>query len=141
LVGEGLALGARYSLSRAQLHSRFPDIPATAVCYGGFAPAQNRKATLQQANLYAVYNHPLGLFAGVEALWVAQDNAGYAPPLPGDEVWQFNAQLGYRFPRRQAELRLALLNLTDQNYRFNPLNLRSELPRARTLAVSFRMAF
>jgi outer membrane receptor protein involved in Fe transport len=61
--------------------------------------------------------------------------------LPGDEVWQFNAQLGYRFPRRQAELRLALLNLTDQNYRFNPLNLRSELPRARTLAVSFRMAF
>jgi hypothetical protein len=49
--------------------------------------------------------------------------------------------MGYRFPRRQAEIKLALLNLTDRDYQLNPLNLYAELPRERTLAVSLKFNF
>ena len=34
-----------------------------------------------------------------------------------------------------------LLNLTDRDYQLNPLTLYAELPRQRTLAVSFQWAF
>jgi hypothetical protein len=36
---------------------------------------------------------------------------------------------------------LGLLNITDQNYNLNPLNLYNELPRSRTLALSLRLNF
>ena len=38
-------------------------------------------------------------------------------------------------------LQLGLLNITDQNYRLNPLNLYNELPRERTLSVLFKFYF
>jgi outer membrane receptor protein involved in Fe transport len=50
-------------------------------------------------------------------------------------------EAGYRFARRRVEVRLALLNITDQDYRLNPLNLTTELPRDRTLAASVRFSF
>jgi len=34
-----------------------------------------------------------------------------------------------------------LLNLADQNYKLNPLNIYNELPRERTLAVRFSVHF
>ena len=58
-----------------------------------------------------------------------------------DDFWQVNAFVGYRFPRRRAEIRLGLLNIADQDYRLNPLNLTAELPRERTLLASFRFSF
>jgi hypothetical protein len=48
---------------------------------------------------------------------------------------------GYRFPRRKAEILVGLLNLTDQNYRLNPLTLYNELPRRRTLMARFQVNF
>ena len=54
---------------------------------------------------------------------------------------QFNVFAGYRFPRRSATITLGLLNLTDQNYRLNPLNLYNELPRERTLLARFQINF
>jgi outer membrane receptor protein involved in Fe transport len=71
----------------------------------------------------------------------SQSNRGYAGGLPGDDFWQQHVYVGYRFPKRQAEIRLGLLNLTDQDYQLNPLNLYAELPRERTLAVSFKLNF
>jgi outer membrane receptor for ferric coprogen and ferric-rhodotorulic acid len=96
---------------------------------------------LQQLSLSAIYNHPCGFFARGEALWEAQSNNGYTPAEPGDDFWQFNALVGYRFPRRKAEVTLGLLNLTDQNYNLNPLNLYNELPRSRTLALRLQLSF
>ena len=89
----------------------------------------------------ANYNHPCGFFAQGEALWYAQTNKGYTPGEPGDDFWQFNAYVGYRFLRRKAEVTLGLLNFTDQNYSLNPLNLYNELPRSRTLAVRLQLNF
>jgi len=61
--------------------------------------------------------------------------------LPGDEFAQFDLYIGYRFARQSAELRLGLLNLTDQDYHLSPLNLHAEIPRDRTLMLSFRFNF
>jgi hypothetical protein len=49
--------------------------------------------------------------------------------------------VGYRFPRRYAEVRLGILNLTDSDYRLNPLSLHSALPRERTFIASLRLNF
>jgi len=141
LVGQSWAFGASYRLSQAELQGHFPDIPATATVYGGFTPSRDWIATLHRVNLCAVYNHRSGFFAEGDSVWMHQSNEGYTPDLPGDDFWLFNAFIGYRFPRRQAELRLGLLNITDQDYRLNPLNLMSELPRERTLVVSGRFSF
>jgi outer membrane receptor protein involved in Fe transport len=55
--------------------------------------------------------------------------------------WQHNFYIGYRFPHRHAEIRLGLLNITDKDYRLNPITLYSELPRERTLEVSVKLEF
>ena len=36
---------------------------------------------------------------------------------------------------------LGILNLTDRDYRLNPLNLTTELPRTRTFYASLRFSF
>jgi Tfp pilus assembly protein PilF len=140
LLGEGLALGARYRLSKATLNSDFVDVP-DGLFFFNFQPRQHAEAVLNQLSLYAIYNHPSGFFVQPEALWYSQSNSGYSPAVPGDDFWQFNFTIGYRFPRRKAEVALALLNITDQDYRLNPLNLYNELPRSRTLAVRLNLNF
>jgi len=141
LMGNHWTLGAGYRISRAQLDNSYPDVPASAITAGGFQPQQSLAAILQQANAFILYNHPCGFFARAGALWTMQINQGYAPDIPGDTFWQINLEVGYRFARRHAEVRVGLLNLTDQDYQLNPLNLTPELPRERTLAVSFRFNF
>ena len=137
LVGREWSLGGRYRLSQADLEVRYPGIPAN------LSPASdpNTTAVLNQVTLFAIYNHPTGFFAQVESLWTAQSNQGYHPDIPGDAFWQFNAFAGYRFPRRRAELRVGLLNISDQDYRVNPLNLTTELPRQRTFVMNFKFSF
>jgi Flp pilus assembly protein TadD len=141
LLSDNFAFGVSYQLSRARLKETFPDIPSTVQTEGSFSLSQETRATLHQLLLYGVFNHPSGFFCGAEALWFAQDNAGYSPSLPGDDFWQFNLFGGYRWWRRRAEFRVALLNLTDQDYHLNPLNLTGQLPRQRTLSLSFRFSF
>jgi len=141
LLGHEWSLGARYRLSHAELDDLFPEVPASAITAGGFQRQQNLEATLQQLHLFALFNHPSGFFARAGAIWTAQSNSGYTTDRPGDNFWQFNLEAGWRFARRRAELRLGLLNLTDQDYQLNPLNLTQELPRERTLAVSLRLNF
>jgi len=137
LVGNEWSFGTRYRFSHAQLSDRFPAIRPGLP--GGFQPAQDWTSVLHQVHLFAIYNHRCGFFGELESLWNRQSNQGYTPERPGDDFWQFNAFIGYRW--RQAEARLGLLNLTDQDYRLNPLNLTPELPRSRTLLVSVRFCF
>ncbi|MCX6896129.1 MAG: FecR domain-containing protein [Verrucomicrobia bacterium] len=159
LLGKEWAVGASYRISKAVLHDDFPDVPpvgTAGVYYNDFHPRQHTEGILQQVNLFAVYNHPCGFFAKAEAIWNGQDNADYTPalaapygqddfglhaPKPGDDFWQFNAYAGYRFFHRKAEVRLALLNIGDQDYNLSPLNFQNVPTRRRTLAVSFRLNF
>lgn len=129
LLGRDWSLGARYKIAQARLNTGI----------GVFSQAN--RATLQQLDLTANFNHPSGFYGQAEALWSGQDNEGYSPAEPGDDFWQFNLYGGYRFFHRRAELQAGLLNLTSQNYQLNPLNLYYDLPRERTLTVRFNFYF
>jgi outer membrane receptor for ferric coprogen and ferric-rhodotorulic acid len=137
LLGDSLALGARYQLSKADLETSFPDIPSSVT---GASQARN-DATVHQLTLSGLFNHRSGFFARTEGLWHRQVNHGYQPSLPGASFWQLNLFAGYRFFQRRAQVQIGLLNLTDQDYRLNPLNLYAELPRERTFAASFQFHF
>jgi outer membrane receptor protein involved in Fe transport len=137
LVGNEWSLGARYRLSRAELETRLPEIPPSVSVAGN----RDLTAILHQVNLFALFAHPSAFFGRFDSIWSQQSNRGYTPDIPGDDFWQFNVMAGYRFARRRAEVRLALLNLTDRDYRLNPLNLTTELPSERTLMASLRFNF
>lgn len=139
LLGRQWSLGARYRVSDADLDGRFIDVPANVI--GLASVNQNEAATLHQLTLFGSFTHRCGFFARGDAVWSQQSNRGYAPRLPGDDFWQFNLYAGYRFPHRKAELRLGLLNISDEDYRLNPLNLYSDLPRERTLSMLFKFYF
>ena len=144
LLGREWSLGARYLLTQAVLNDNFPDVPVTPSSLNiknPIIPRQRTEGLLQQLSLSAIYNHPCGFFAQEEAQWYGQSNSGYTPGEPGANFWQFNAFVGYRFPRRKAEITLGLLNITGQNYNLNPLNLYNELPRSRTLALRLQLSF
>lgn len=139
LLSHEWSFGVRYRLTDADLSSGFPQIPPGAT--GWSAINQDNSATLQQVNLFAGYTLPCGFFSQFQSVWSAQSNRHYTPDIPGDNFWQFNIFVGYRFPRRQAEVRLGMLNLTDRDYQLNPLTLYQELPRKRMLTASLRFNF
>jgi Tfp pilus assembly protein PilF len=144
LVAHEWSFGARYRLSSAVLKENLVNVPDHLPFNNADSPRPRVRleGVLHQVDLLANYNHPSGFFAQCEAVWYAQSNTGYAPPgEPGDDFWQFNLFAGYRFPRRMAEVTLSLLNITGQDYKLDPLNLHSDLPRSRTLALSLRLSF
>ncbi|HEY1716824.1 MAG TPA: FecR domain-containing protein [Verrucomicrobiae bacterium] len=141
LVGRDVSLGAQYQFTKSYLNDEFPDIPQITPPPGAINPNQHDHAILHQVDLFAIYNHPDGFFARADAVWFRQSNEGYSPAEPGDDFWQFNAYAGYRFHHRHAEIQLGLLNITDQDYNLNPLNLYNELPHGRTLSVTFKFYF
>ena len=139
LLGNFFSAGARYRLSEATLSGQFPEIPAATP--GLDQLNQYNRAVLHQVSLTANFSHPTGVFAQWESAWYRQSNRGYTPALAGADLWQHNFEVGYRFPRRAAELRLGVLNLFDRDYRLNPLNLHADLPRQRMLVTSLRLNF
>jgi Flp pilus assembly protein TadD len=144
LIESYLSAGVRYRIADANLTDTFPAVAAD-LPQGSLVPpfqrAQELGATLQQLNLYAIFNHPSGFFAEVQGIWTGQSNRGYSPELRDSDFWQVNFFAGYRFNHRRAELALGLLNVTGQNYNLNPLTLYNDLPRSRTLAVRLRFNF
>ncbi len=142
LVGDTLSFGARYRLSRAELDSNFRKIPNSAdITDPLFRPRQNLDATLHQLGLQSIINAPCGVFLQFQALWNFQESSGYAANIADEDFWQLNAFIGYRFPRRRAEITVGLLNLTDKDYHLNPLTLYNELPRERTFVARFGFRF
>jgi hypothetical protein len=120
-------------VTHADLKDQFVDLPPNTPG----DRSRHDEATLHQVNLYALYNHRCGFFSQADALWSHQDNSS----LPSEDFWQFNVWAGYRFLRRRAEVRVGVLNLTDQNYKLNPLTLYNELPRQRTFAAALKLYF
>jgi hypothetical protein len=96
---------------------------------------------LHQGQLFALYNHHSGFFARLEGYWARQSNVGYSPDIPGDDIFQLNAYVGYRFRRNYGDVTFGFLNATNQDYKLNPLNYYNELPRERTLVVRARFNF
>jgi len=139
LLGDWISVGARYRLTDGELTSRFPAIPNNAINLSTIE--QNVEAVLHQVSLTANLNHPSGVFLQWESAWYHQNNYGYKPALAGDDFWQHNVFVGYRFPRRYAEVRTGVLDLFDTAYHLNPLNLHPNLPLQRTFVASLRLNF
>lgn len=140
LVGACWSFGAQYRVSDATLNENFYQMPDHTK-FGDFVPRYQNEAILHQVRLNAFFNHPSGLFSEAEAIWNSQSNQGYSPDLPGADFWQFNVFTGYRFLHRRAEATLALLNVGNQDYQLNPLNLYEEFPQRRTLMARLRINF
>lgn len=146
LLGAEWSLGLRYRLSQADLWDHYTEVlpivdSQDPAFLKGFNREQHLEALLHEVNLRLLFNHPCGFFAQAEALWYGQSNDSFAFEDAGDHFWQFNLIAGYRFPRRKAEVSLGLLNVTDQDYRLNPLTYYQDLPRDRTLAARLRLNF
>lgn len=139
LVATMWSFGARYQIGFSDLATLFKDVPKSATPAG--IGDSRQKATLHQADLFTLYHHPCGLFAQADAYWIRQSNVGYSQDIPGDDLWQFNAYIGYRLRRNFGDVTLGFLNLTAQDYKLNPLNYYNELPRDRTLLVRLRLNF
>ena len=131
LIGDDWSFGASYSVSYSNLENTFANLNLAA----------HQKATLHEGELFALYNHPSGLFLRGETYWARQSNIGYRPDIPGDELIQLNLYAGYRFRRNYGDVTLGFLNITDDDYKLNPLNYYNEFPRQRTLLVRVRFNF
>jgi hypothetical protein len=136
LVGDEWSIGARYRYSQAELETSYP-IP-NSVRVGD--PRQ--RADLHQATLFILFNHRSGFFASSETDYYHQDNfgpSGTVAPLPSQDFVQQNFFVGYRFRRQRGEISVGVLNVNDTDYRLNPLNVYSELPRERTFVARLKL--
>jgi Flp pilus assembly protein TadD len=136
LVGDALALGVGYRFTQAELKTKLPEIPVSMPGAESF-----ERSDLHRVAGYALYNHPSGWFARIDAAYYNQSNFGYSPDQPGDDFLQLDLQGGYRFARRRAQVVLGILNLTDTDYRLNPLTIYSELPRERVFFARLDFQF
>jgi hypothetical protein len=146
LLSDIWALGASYRFIRSELDRDLPEVP---VSVRGDARRFDR-SDMHNASLYLLCNLPSGVFARAEANWYLQSNlmrnnaavgSAINVELPGDQFWQINFWLGYRFRRNVGDISIGLLNATDTDYKLNPLNPYVELPRERALAARLRLRF
>ena len=131
LVANTWSFGARYKFTRSELESDFTEVPSSVWA----AARQQVEADLHEGTLFALFAHPSGFFSRAEINEYYQS----APALPPSDFYQANVFVGYRFPRRRAEVTIGILNLNDTDYRLNPVTPYSELPRERTYVVRLRM--
>ena len=61
--------------------------------------------------------------------------------VPGDTFGQVNAFFGYRLPRQFGEFAIGVLNAGGGDYRLDPLNVYSELPRERVWMARLLLSF
>jgi Tfp pilus assembly protein PilF len=137
LVGRNASVGLRYRLAASDLWQRWSDVPPAVLR----AALTEHQALLHQLSFAAVYNHPAGWFARAQASWYAQTGQIESLPQTEEHVWQFDIAAGYRFARRRAALTVGCLNLTDSDYRLDPLSTLPDLPRGRTLVLSLSLNF
>jgi hypothetical protein len=115
-------------------------VPAVAAA-GGFLSVSNDAALLHRVDVFGDYNDPSGFFAQAQAHWYVQDNRRDSAGLADTDFWHFDVFAGWRLWQRRVEARAGILNLANQDYRLNPLNLAPELPRRRTFTASLRFNF
>lgn len=137
LLGEQWTVGAKYAISQANLNISYPQLP------GNLNPQLNQslESVLQTVVLHANWNHPSGLFSILDCDWFNQAPSGFNPTESGADFWQLNAYAGYRFCNRRVEASVGVLNVTDQNYQLEPLNLYNEMARSRTFVARLLISF
>lgn len=139
LIGSRWSVGARYERSEAALDTRLLSLPRDLV---GLDSVEDRqRAVLGDLELFGRFYHECGFFAAWQTHWRHQDNRGAPRAQPAEDFWQHDITVGYRFLQRRAEASVSVLNLTDQDFRLNPLNYILEPPRERTVVVRLKWVF
>jgi len=141
LIGDDWSLGLNYRVSEANQQTIYPAPFGNTPTATSGTPNSDLTSTLHQVNGYGQYTHSCGAYIRFNTRWVQQSNSGYRSPLPGEDFWQQDVFVGYRFLQRRAEIRVGVLNLTDTDYQLSPLNIREEFPRERTYYASLRLQF
>ena len=132
-----LTVGTRYRFTQSGLDRHLTEVSTTV-----FPGAKtHEEANLHQLTLFLQQEYPSGLYGLFQSRWNLQDNAGCSLARPGEDFWQFDLFIGWRFWRNHVDATLGLLNLTDQNYRLNPLTPHNDLPRRRELIARLRFNF
>lgn len=135
LLGDEWALGARYTFTHAELDREFPGLSAAGI--NSFTTSEN--SDLHQAETYLIWNHEDGWFSRLSAKLFSQDNSGYRTARPDDTWTQLDLSVGKRFWNNRGAVEIGILNLTDDNYRHNPLVTVPNSPRERTAFVELRL--
>ena len=99
------------------------------------------RSVMQQASVSLNYVHTSGFLAQWETAWYRQENRGASVAGSVEDLWQHNVWVGYRWPQRRAEMRVGILNLTDQDPQLNPVSDVPRLPRERLVVLSLRLNF
>lgn len=137
LLADEWSVGADYRYARADLGTQFTEYPA-------FLPSgllRMERADLHQLGLHLNFNHRCGFFARAGSQWYWQDNLRASSGLDNDSLCQVDLFAGYRFPRKKAEFTVGVMNLANQNYQLNPLNVYSDLPRQRVFVARLLFNF
>ena len=141
LLGDEFSLSAIYRFTHAELRSTYPELTL-------LDPTTDKQGegVLHHLIVAANWNSPTGLFARAEGHWYSQelDGADFQRGVvgrAGDDFWQFNAILGYRFAHNRCELSVGVLNLTDTDYRLDPITYHETLPRERTAFIRCKFTF
>lgn len=135
LLCDTLSVGARYTFTRGELDSEFPEL--SAINFTGLNASE--ASELHEAEAYLHWNHPDGWFSRFSARFLSQDNEGYGGSRPGDSWTQLDLAVGRRLFDNRAAFTIGILNLTDEDYDFNPLITRPEQPRERLFFAEVRM--
>jgi tetratricopeptide (TPR) repeat protein len=135
LIGEEWALGARYTYTHGELERSFPALTAAGV--PGFSSSES--SDLHQAEAYLIWSHESGWYSRLNARFFSQDNEGYSPSLPGDSWSQLDFSVGKRLFDNRGALEIGILNLTGDDYQFNPLLTQTDFPRERVFYMEIRV--
>ena len=139
LFTAALLMGASYSISRSELEVGYPGLPPGL---SGLPDViRDEEAVLGRLELMVGFNHESGFYAQWASVFHHQQTVASALEMPDESFWQHDVWVGYRFPRRRAEIRLGVLNLMDEDFRLNPLNEYRPIPRERTFEAALRINF
>jgi tetratricopeptide (TPR) repeat protein len=135
VLGSGWFAGANYRYTHSSLDLDRPELAGI----NGIRATSHESAHLHEGRVSLQFSPPAGFFARFEVAWIAQDNSD--PALEDDAFPQLDFYLGHRFAQRRGEVILGFLNLTDHDYRINPLTPHPEWPRQRTAQLRVRFSF
>lgn len=135
LIGEQWALGARYTFTNGELDRSFPELTAASI--SGFTSSES--SDLHQAETYLIWSHESGWYSRLNARFFSQDNDGYTPSRAGDSWTQLDFSVGKRVLDNRGSLECGVLNLTGDDYQFNPLLTQPDFPRERVFFVEMRI--
>ena len=98
-------------------------------------------AHLYIGSVYARYQNPNGWFATTDLQYWYQENNSIESEIDNESAPNLNLSIGYRLQKQKGEVRISILNLTDEEYELNPLNNYRLPPQERTFVIETRFSF